>query len=237
MGLDATKIAKQNRKAARQASNTFGKELPDEIKAFITYALARFVAPTDISKELLEKFGLEVDTVRIQYYDPTTTAGGSHPPAERWIELFNKVRKAYLTDLSRIRLSNKVERVQELADLFENIKTKAKAAIEPEDVVRFSKEAREVLSQIGEETAGTMPLDGERPGGPVSSLPEFIVRALTTQGKIAEAAVDRGLAGRDTKRIGPVGDASVSEAAEGGEVGSPEAPPSGKKVARVRSRS
>lgn len=198
-------------KAKREIRDFKNEELPDDIKQLCVVSLAKFNPPSLVAKQIFEHFGVNVDSQRIAYYDPTRDESSSL--GEKWRELFKVARREYLGDLSRIRLSNKVERLKELTRLFARVKKEVvKAGYEPEDHVRYVKEARAILEQIGEESHSAIPVSLDDSGNARSghNLPDFIMRALGVTAAVAERALEGH---HETKRLA-AGDAPEPQEAE-----------------------
>jgi hypothetical protein len=84
--------------------------LDDEIKAFIVRGLARYETPSRVAAAVKTVFDIEVSRQQVFTYH----ARGSRPPAERWCELFEVTREAFLADLSAISIAQKAVRLRTL---------------------------------------------------------------------------------------------------------------------------
>jgi hypothetical protein len=84
--------------------------LPDEIKEFIVRGLARYETPTRVAEAVKKTFDLEVSRQQVFSYH----ARGTQPPAERWCELFEATREAFLTDFSAVGIAQKAVRLRML---------------------------------------------------------------------------------------------------------------------------
>jgi hypothetical protein len=84
--------------------------LSDEIKAFIVGRLARYETPTQVVEAVKKVFDVEVNRQQVFSYH----ARGSRKPAEKWCELFEVTREAFLNDFSAIGVAQKAVRVRML---------------------------------------------------------------------------------------------------------------------------
>jgi hypothetical protein len=84
--------------------------LSDEIKAFIVGRLARYETPTQVVEAVKKVFDVEVNRQQVFSYH----ARGSRKPAEKWCELFEATREAFLTDFSAIGIAQKAVRLRML---------------------------------------------------------------------------------------------------------------------------
>ena len=84
--------------------------LTDEIKAFIVRGLARYETPSSVAAAVKNVFDIEVTRQQVFSYH----ARGSRAPAERWCELFELTRQAFLEDLSAIGVAQKAVRLRML---------------------------------------------------------------------------------------------------------------------------
>ncbi|TCB74169.1 DUF2280 domain-containing protein [Acinetobacter sp. ANC 4173] len=63
-------------------------------KVFIVRSLAQFMTPTEVARDIKEKFGIDVTPQQVEYYDPTKVAGANL--AQELVDLFNEARKEYI---------------------------------------------------------------------------------------------------------------------------------------------
>ena len=84
--------------------------LTDEIKEFIVRGLARYETPSRVAAAVKDVFDVEVSRQQVFSYN----ARGSRPPAERWCELFEATREAFLADFSSIGIAQKAFRLRKL---------------------------------------------------------------------------------------------------------------------------
>jgi hypothetical protein len=84
--------------------------LDDEVRAFIVRGLARYETPSRVAAAVKKVFGIEVTRQQVFTYH----ARSARPPAERWCELFEVTREAFLADLSAIGIAQKAVRLRTL---------------------------------------------------------------------------------------------------------------------------
>jgi len=72
--------------------------------------LARYETPSRVAAAVKNVFDVEVNRQQVFSYN----ARGSRPPAERWCELFEATREAFLADLSSIGIAQKAVRLRKL---------------------------------------------------------------------------------------------------------------------------
>jgi hypothetical protein len=84
--------------------------LTDEIKEFIVRGLARYETPSRVAAAVKNVFDVEVSRQQVFSYN----ARGSRQPAERWCELFETTREAFLADLGSIGVAQKAVRLRKL---------------------------------------------------------------------------------------------------------------------------
>ncbi|AWJ93403.1 DUF2280 domain-containing protein (plasmid) [Azospirillum baldaniorum] len=86
--------------------------LKPEVKAFIVQAVACFDPPSTVVESVKTGFGVVVSRQQVEAHDPTKVSGRGL--AERWKELFEETRKAFLEDTSAIGISHKAVRLRAL---------------------------------------------------------------------------------------------------------------------------
>ena len=85
-------------------------------KTFIVRSLAQFMTPTEVVKDIKEKFNIDVSPQQVETYDPTKVAGADL--SQEFVDLFNKARKEYLDQpLHNIVGANDIVQLQILSDL------------------------------------------------------------------------------------------------------------------------
>lgn len=201
MARKAPKVAGQREANDRQMTSLDGRTMPDEVATFIVVSLAQFQKPSEIQKAIQAEFGIDVKTDRIAYYDPTRANALRHPPGEKWIALFKEARERYLEEFAGLRLVNKMERVKELSDLFDELKSDFNSSKDPKDRRAYAMELRDTLGKIKDEVATAAPVG---PGGGLSGsggagtgdLASFIVGAI--EGHNATRRLNAGRVGNTT---------------------------------------
>ncbi len=85
-------------------------------KTFIVRSLAQFMTPTEVVKDIKEKFNIDVSPQQVETYDPTKVAGADL--SQEFVDLFNEARKEYLDQpLHNIVGANDIVQLQILSDL------------------------------------------------------------------------------------------------------------------------
>lgn len=87
-------------------------KLSDAAKTFAVQQLAAFEAPADVRRALKAEFGVDVSDNAVRGYDPTNPKGAAL--SQRWRDLFDRSRAAYLEDVTRVGIANKVHRLVRL---------------------------------------------------------------------------------------------------------------------------
>lgn len=87
--------------------------LSSDHKAFIVQRLACFDTPTEVQAAFRERFGKEVSTSHIVYYDPESAQGGKEL-AQDWKDLFAATREHFVSDTSSIPIAQKAVRLRRL---------------------------------------------------------------------------------------------------------------------------
>ena len=91
------------------------RKLTPDAQAEIVGAHARFTPPQDIIATIKAKYGVDVTPQDVARYDPTTAASVLRGLAQKWKDLFERVRADYLREVSRVDIANKVVRLQKLS--------------------------------------------------------------------------------------------------------------------------
>ena len=104
-------------------------------KVFIVRSLAQFMTPTEVVKDIKEKFNIVVTPQQVEYYDPTKVAGANLP--QEFADLFNEARKEYLAQpLHNIIGANDIVQLQILSDLLVSKKGNVVLAIKLVDQIQ-----------------------------------------------------------------------------------------------------
>ena len=91
--------------------------LSTEVKLHIIQALACYDPPTQVSKSVLEEFGVKVDRTQVQKYDPSKVAGRNL--AKKFKELFETTRASFIANQLLIPISIKNYRLRQLQKIFD----------------------------------------------------------------------------------------------------------------------
>jgi hypothetical protein len=129
--------------------------LRDTERKEIVQRLACFETPTAVAEWASEEYEKDITPNQVHHYDPTRC----DETAEKWTELFQETRKAFLNDLDTIPLSHRAVRLRELTTLYERAK-------EDEQL----QEAARMLKQAAKEVGGAFTNETElsgKDGGPI----------------------------------------------------------------------
>lgn len=146
--------------------------LKAEHKTLIVTLLATFRTPTEVRKELKERFRIEASLQQIQYYDPRTAQGGRELSAE-WRTLFEETRKRYIEGEAEVACSHRryrLERIQRLLDHDTYSKS-------PKTVI-------ELLELAAKESGGALTNRREltgKDGGPIETTAQLDLSQLTDE--------------------------------------------------------
>ena len=148
-------------------------------KVFIVRSLAQFMTPTEVVKDIKEKFSLDVSLQQVEYYDPTKVAGANL--AQEFVDLFNEARKEYLAQpLHNIVGANDIVQLQILSDLLVSKKSNVVLSIK-------------LIDQIQKITKGhyekKLEITG-KDGGPLESIQTAISVSKDEYLKAREKALD-----------------------------------------------
>lgn len=93
-------------------------KLTENVKRFIVGRLACYDRPSDIAQAVREVFGIEVTRQQVHDYNPLGYKRDQI--AQKWKDLFDETRKAFLEDTSSIPSANKAVRLRRLDRMAEN---------------------------------------------------------------------------------------------------------------------
>jgi hypothetical protein len=105
----APKKADQSLTASETSSGP-GDKLTDEQQTVVVQRLAMFDTPSQVADFVREEFGVEITRQSIHYYDPTH----GDKPAEKWVQIFNATRTAFLESTADIPIANKSVRLRRI---------------------------------------------------------------------------------------------------------------------------
>lgn len=91
---------------------TYMAALSDDLKLFVTQALACFDSPAQVIKDVKQQFGVEVTFQQLQAYNPATVAGSRMSKKLKLI--FEETRKRFLKDVSAIPIAHQSYRLRVL---------------------------------------------------------------------------------------------------------------------------
>jgi len=120
----------------------------------IVQRLACFESPTEVAEWASEAFEKDVTPNQVHHYDPTRC----DETAQKWTELFQETREAFLNDLDTIPLSHRAVRLRELTDLYERAK-------EQEEVEKAARMLKQAAKEVGEKFTNVERREHSGPGG------------------------------------------------------------------------
>ena len=88
-------------------------------KRFIVTALARFKSVPEVRALVKDEFGLELSRQQVHYYDPSSRTGGF--PADRWKELHQQVRDAYVENVAAVDVAHERFRLEQLSRILRKL--------------------------------------------------------------------------------------------------------------------
>ncbi|MFW1807604.1 DUF2280 domain-containing protein [Acinetobacter ursingii] len=104
-------------------------------KVFIVRCLAQFMTPTEVVRDIKEKFNIDVTPQQVEYYDPTKVAGANLP--DEFSDIFHEARTQYLAQpLHNIIGANDLIQLQILSDLLMSKKGNVALAIKIIDQIQ-----------------------------------------------------------------------------------------------------
>ena len=92
--------------------------LNDTERREIVQRLACFESPPEVAEWASEAFDKDVTPNQVHHYNPTRC----EETAQKWVELFQETRDAFLNDLDTIPLSHQAVRLRELQRLYDRVK-------------------------------------------------------------------------------------------------------------------
>lgn len=90
-------------------------KLTTEQKHFVVHRLAAFRTPTEICREIKERWNVEATPQQIQYYDPTVP---STDTSEKWTEIFHAARQSYLDSEGEVAIGHLRWRLEQLERIY-----------------------------------------------------------------------------------------------------------------------
>jgi hypothetical protein len=115
--------------------------LNDDVKVFVTQALACFDSPAQVIKDLKQEFGLEVTPQQLQAYNPATKAGARMSVKLKLI--FAGTREAFLKDVSGIPIAQQAYRLRVLNRMLARVESQGNVVV-----------AAQLMEQAAKETGG-----------------------------------------------------------------------------------
>jgi hypothetical protein len=131
--------------------------LSDDVKVFVTQALACYDTPAQVIKDVKQQFGLEVSPQQLQAYNPATRNGSRMSPKLKAI--FEATRKAFVDDVSTIPIANQAYRLRVLNRMLQKVEPSGNVVV-----------AASLMEQAAKEMGGAFTNRREltgKGGGPV----------------------------------------------------------------------
>lgn len=112
--------------------------VPEAAKLFVTQSLACFDSPSVVAAALKTEFGVTLSRQSIESYDPTKAAGAKI--AQKWREIFDATRAAYLKDVAKIGISHMSVRLRILQRMVEKAEVQGNSALVAQLLEQAAKE-------------------------------------------------------------------------------------------------
>jgi hypothetical protein len=122
--------------------------LRDSERREIVQRLACFESPTEVAEWASAEFEKDVTPNQVHHYDPTR----AEDTADKWEELFQETREAFLNDLDTIPLSHRAVRLRELTTLYERAK-------EQEEVEKAARMLKQAAKEVGDKFTNRQEVD------------------------------------------------------------------------------
>lgn len=132
--------------------------LDDRVKTFIVQALACFDSPTQVSAAVKDEFGIVVERMQVQQYNPTRVAAGRL--GQKWVNLFHVTRKKFLEETASIPIAQQSYRLRQLQRLADDAVAKKNAPL-----------AAQLLEQAAKEVGGAFTNRREHSGPNGAPIP------------------------------------------------------------------
>jgi hypothetical protein len=113
--------------------------LTDDVKTYIVQALACFDTPLQVSDAVKQEFALDVPRSHVAMYQPDRKSGKNL--SQKYRELFDATRKAFLEDASTIPIANQNFRLRALDRLYQNAASRGNAALAAQLIEQAAKES------------------------------------------------------------------------------------------------
>ena len=130
----------------------------DEVKSRVVQALACFDSPAIVAKSIKAEYGVDISTQAVEAYDPTKVAG--RKLSDRYRQLFEETRKAFLEDTVSIAISHRAVRLRALQRMSEKAEHQGNMALAAQLMEQAAKE-------VGDSFTNRRELTG-KDGGPIA---------------------------------------------------------------------
>ncbi|KVD48643.1 hypothetical protein WS61_07430 [Burkholderia sp. ABCPW 11] len=112
--------------------------LPEPVKARIVQGLACFDSPSQVARDVLAEFGMNVTPQHCESYDPTKAAGAKVGKKRR--AEFEAIRAAFLADLGQSAMSHRAVRLRRLERLMNRAENSGNIVLTAQLIEQISRE-------------------------------------------------------------------------------------------------
>lgn len=137
------------------------KGLSSTVKIYIIQRLACFDYPSEVAKAVKEEYGIDISRQAVEANDPTKVAG--RDMAKKWRDLFNEIRKKFLTDISDTAISHKAVRLRRLDRMAQKAEAKG-------NIVLAASLYEQAAKEVGNVHSNRRDLTGKE-GNPLKLVP------------------------------------------------------------------
>jgi len=148
------------------------EKLPVEVQTFIVQQLACYDAPSVVVAAVKAEFDRVITRQLVETYDPTKRAFNGN---ERWTDIYNETRKAFLEDTSKIPISHRAVRLRSLQRMMHLAEGRGQIQL-----------AAQLLEQAAKESGGSFTNKREftgKDGAPLPAASQVTVFALPDNGR------------------------------------------------------
>lgn len=142
-------------------------KLSIEVQTFVVQSLACFDSPSVVVAAVKQEYGETITRQAVEGYDPNKKAGANL--ADKWRQLFEETRKAFLEDTSKIAISHRAVRLRALQRMAEKAESSGNMVLAASLLEQTAKEMGNAYTNRRELTGK----DGEDLPVPVSPVTIF----------------------------------------------------------------
>lgn len=150
--------------------------LKPEVKAYIIQMLACYDTPSQVVEAVQKDFGIAITRQQVETHDPTKVSGKTL--AKKWVDLFNRTRDRFLSEISDIPIANKAYRLRVL----QRMSTTAEGM---KNLGMTAQLLEQAAKEVGEAYSNKQKVEHTSPDGSMSPRPTTIrlVGVEPTNGK------------------------------------------------------